>query len=107
MAAWAAVTRLAHPRPVTNLLAVAVAALIGFTVNELVARYRIRVGRQIGWWARPMVTPMASSSRLMLIPRPISANPGLAVRRLAFPSSSWSLASSIQAPIAATAAPAT
>jgi cation diffusion facilitator family transporter len=48
LAAWAAVTRLAHPRPVTNLLAVAVAALIGFTGNELVARYRIRVGRQIG-----------------------------------------------------------
>ena len=48
VAAYEAVTRLAHPRPVTSLLAVAVAALIGFTGNELVARYRIRVGQRIG-----------------------------------------------------------
>jgi cation diffusion facilitator family transporter len=48
LAAYEAVTRLAHPRPVTNLIAVAVAALIGFTGNELVARYRIRTGRKIG-----------------------------------------------------------
>ena len=32
----------------SNLIAVAAAALIGFTGNELVARYRIRVGRKIG-----------------------------------------------------------
>ena len=48
LAAYEAVTRLAHPRPVSNLVAVAVAALIGCTGNELVARYRIRVGRRIG-----------------------------------------------------------
>jgi Co/Zn/Cd efflux system component len=48
VAAYEAVTRLAHPRPVTNLIAVAVAALIGFTGNEVVARYRIVVGRKIG-----------------------------------------------------------
>ena len=48
LAAYEAVTRLAHPRPVSNLIAVAVAAAIGFTGNELVARYRIRVGRKIG-----------------------------------------------------------
>jgi cation diffusion facilitator family transporter len=48
LAAYEAVTRLAHPRPVSNLAAVAVAAVIGFTGNELVARYRIRVGRKIG-----------------------------------------------------------
>jgi cation diffusion facilitator family transporter len=48
LAAYAAVTRLTHPRPVTGLIAVAVAALIGFTGNELVAQYRIRVGRKIG-----------------------------------------------------------
>jgi cation diffusion facilitator family transporter len=48
LAAYEAITRLAHPRPVTNLIAVAVAAVIGFTGNELVARYRIRVGRKIG-----------------------------------------------------------
>jgi cation diffusion facilitator family transporter len=48
LAAYEAVTRLAHSRLVTNLLAVAVAAVIGFTGNELVARYRIRTGRKIG-----------------------------------------------------------
>ncbi len=48
LAAYEALTRLAHPRPVMNLIEVAVAALIGFTGNELVARYRIRVGRKIG-----------------------------------------------------------
>jgi cation diffusion facilitator family transporter len=48
LAAYAAVTRLAHPRPVTGLPAVGIAAVIGFTGNELVARYRIRVGRRIG-----------------------------------------------------------
>jgi cation diffusion facilitator family transporter len=48
VAAYEAFTRLAHPRPVTNLIAVAVAALIGFSGNELVARYRIGVGRKIG-----------------------------------------------------------
>src|ERR1700722_18640694 len=48
LAAYEAVTRLAHPRGVSDLLAVAVAALIGFAGNEVVARYRIRVGRRIG-----------------------------------------------------------
>ena len=48
LAAYTAVTRLAHPRPVSNLVAVAAAALAGFAGNELVARYRIRVGRRIG-----------------------------------------------------------
>jgi len=47
-AAYAAITRLLHPQRVTDLVAVAVAALIGFAGNELVARYRIRVGRKIG-----------------------------------------------------------
>jgi cation diffusion facilitator family transporter len=48
LASYAAVTRLAHPRLVSNLIAVAAAALIGCTGNELVARYRIRAGRKIG-----------------------------------------------------------
>ena len=48
LAGYEAVTRLARPRPVSNLVAVAVAALIGFAGNELVARYRIRTGRKIG-----------------------------------------------------------
>ncbi|WP_345361063.1 cation diffusion facilitator family transporter [Actinoallomurus liliacearum] len=47
-AAYAAVQRLAHPQDVSNLWAVAAAALAGFAGNELVARYRIRVGRKIG-----------------------------------------------------------
>jgi cation diffusion facilitator family transporter len=47
-AAFAAVQRLAHPRPVSHLAAVAVAAVLGFAGNELVARYRIRTGRRIG-----------------------------------------------------------
>jgi len=37
-----------HPQQVSNLIAVAVAAVVGFAGNELVARYRIRVGRKIG-----------------------------------------------------------
>ncbi|MFK0104584.1 cation diffusion facilitator family transporter [Streptomyces sp. NPDC091217] len=47
-AAWTAVDRLLDPRPVTHVPAVAVAALVGFAGNEWVARYRIRVGRDIG-----------------------------------------------------------
>jgi cation diffusion facilitator family transporter len=48
LATYEAITRLTHPRPVSHLVAVAVAAVIGFTGNELVARYRIRAGRKIG-----------------------------------------------------------
>ena len=48
LTAVVALTRLAHPRPVSSLLAVAAAALIGFAGNEIVARYRIGVGRRIG-----------------------------------------------------------
>jgi cation diffusion facilitator family transporter len=48
LAAYEAVRRLLDPRPVTHLWAVAAAAVVGFLGNELVARHRIRVGRQIG-----------------------------------------------------------
>lgn len=48
IAAWVAIDRLIHPQHVNDLWAVAVAALIGFAGNEIVARYRIRVGRRIG-----------------------------------------------------------
>jgi cation diffusion facilitator family transporter len=48
VAAFAAVQRLLHPHPVTHLLAVAIAAVLGFAGNELVAVYRIRTGRRIG-----------------------------------------------------------
>jgi cation diffusion facilitator family transporter len=47
-AAWTAVDRLINPRDITYLPAVAAAAVIGFLGNEWVARYRIRVGRDIG-----------------------------------------------------------
>lgn len=47
-AAWTAVDRLLDPRTVTHLWAVSGAALAGFVGNEWVARYRIRVGRDIG-----------------------------------------------------------
>lgn len=40
--------RLTDPQPVQHVWAVALAALIGFAGNELVAWYRIRVGKQIG-----------------------------------------------------------
>jgi cation diffusion facilitator family transporter len=43
-----AMDRLVHPRAVTHLSFVALAAVIGFVGNELVARYRVRVGRRIG-----------------------------------------------------------
>jgi cation diffusion facilitator family transporter len=48
LAGWEAVRRLLDPQPVTALPLVAVAGLVGFAGNELVARYRIRVGRRIG-----------------------------------------------------------
>ncbi len=47
-AAFAAVSRLLHPHPVTHLTAVAIAAALGFAGNEVVARYRITTGRRIG-----------------------------------------------------------
>ena len=48
LAAFESIRRLVHPEPVSHLWAVAAAALVGFIGNELVARYCIRVGRQIG-----------------------------------------------------------
>jgi cation diffusion facilitator family transporter len=48
IAGYEAVTRLIHPVRVDQLGWVAAAGLIGFVGNELVAAYRIRVGRRIG-----------------------------------------------------------
>jgi cation diffusion facilitator family transporter len=48
LAAWQAVDRLINPRDMTHLAWVAAAGVVGFLGNELVARYRITVGRQIG-----------------------------------------------------------
>jgi cation diffusion facilitator family transporter len=47
-AGWEAVDRLLDPRPVRNLPWVMAAGAVGFAGNELVALYRIRVGRRIG-----------------------------------------------------------
>jgi cation diffusion facilitator family transporter len=48
LAAHEAVDRLLTPRDISNLRAVAIAAVVGFIGNEWVARYRIRTGRRIG-----------------------------------------------------------
>jgi len=48
LAGWEAIDRLLHPQAVSYLGAVAAAGVIGFAGNEIVARYRIRVGHQIG-----------------------------------------------------------
>ncbi|GAA3954995.1 cation diffusion facilitator family transporter [Actinoplanes auranticolor] len=47
-AGWTAVHRLVHPQTMTHLPWVLAAGVIGFLGNELVARYRIGVGRRIG-----------------------------------------------------------
>jgi len=48
LAAYEAVSRLIHPQDVHHLWAVAIAGILGFAGNELVARYRINVGNEIG-----------------------------------------------------------
>jgi hypothetical protein len=53
---------------------------------------------------RPMLNPMASSSRLMLIPSAIRASPRTLMTRLALSSSSSPPAASIQMPMPITAA---
>jgi cation diffusion facilitator family transporter len=46
--AYEAIMRFIHPQPVTHVGLVAIAALIGFAGNEIVAQYRIKTGREIG-----------------------------------------------------------
>jgi cation diffusion facilitator family transporter len=48
LAAWQAVDRLTEPRDLEHAGWVAAAGVVGFAGNELVARYRITVGRRIG-----------------------------------------------------------
>lgn len=48
IAAYESVDRLIHPQPVRNLAFVLGASVVGFAGNELVAVYRLRVGRRIG-----------------------------------------------------------
>jgi cation diffusion facilitator family transporter len=48
IAAWQAFERLMDPRAIHQASWVAVAGLVGFVGNEVIAGYRIRVGRRIG-----------------------------------------------------------
>jgi cation diffusion facilitator family transporter len=48
LAGYEAIRRLLDPRPIDHIGLVAAAGLVGFAGNELVARYRISVGRSIG-----------------------------------------------------------
>ena len=48
VAAYASVQRLLHPSAIHGTAWVAVAGFVGFAGNELVALYRVRVGRRIG-----------------------------------------------------------
>jgi len=48
LAAYEAVQRLLQPQDVRHLYAVALAGVLGFVGNEVVARYRISVGKEIG-----------------------------------------------------------
>ena len=47
IAGYEAINRLIHPQPITQLLWVGIAGVIGFIGNEVVAVFRIRVGREI------------------------------------------------------------
>jgi cation diffusion facilitator family transporter len=48
LAGWESINRLINPHPISNLGLVMAAGVIGFAGNELVANYRIRVGKRIG-----------------------------------------------------------
>ncbi|MPZ62528.1 MAG: cation diffusion facilitator family transporter [Propionibacteriales bacterium] len=48
VAGWESIHRLIDPQPISNTGWVLVAGVIGFAGNEMVAIYRIRVGRKIG-----------------------------------------------------------
>ena len=48
VAGYQVVDRILHPRPVTHLVALVAASILGFIGNEAVAVFRIRVGKEIG-----------------------------------------------------------
>jgi cation diffusion facilitator family transporter len=48
VAAYESISRLISPQPVKFLGAVAVASVVGFLGNEIVAKFRIKVGKEIG-----------------------------------------------------------
>lgn len=47
-AAWESIRRFSAPQPLQHVELIVVAGLVGFLGNELIARYRLRVGRRIG-----------------------------------------------------------
>lgn len=47
VAAWQSIDRILNPQPLTNIGWVIAAGIIGFLGNEIVAVYRIRVGRRL------------------------------------------------------------
>ena len=48
IAGWESISRLLNPQPISNIGILIAAGFVGFLGNELVAEYRIRVGKQIG-----------------------------------------------------------
>jgi len=48
LAGWESIQRLLHPQPISSLGLVMAAGVVGFLGNEMVALYRIRVGKEIG-----------------------------------------------------------
>ncbi len=48
LSAYVSIERLFHPQPISFLCAVAAASVVGFLGNEIVAQFRISVGREIG-----------------------------------------------------------
>lgn len=48
VAGYESIMKIIHPQPVTHLVWVAAAAVVGFIGNEAVGLFRIRVGREIG-----------------------------------------------------------
>ncbi len=47
VAAYESIDRIIHPAPISNLIAVIIASIIGFAGNEAVAVFRIKVGKEI------------------------------------------------------------
>jgi cation diffusion facilitator family transporter len=47
VAAYESIDRIIHPSPITNILAVVIASVVGFAGNEAVAVFRMKVGKEI------------------------------------------------------------
>lgn len=85
VAAWQAVERLIEPRDIAQPGWVAAAGVIGFLGNEMVATYRIRVGRRIGSAALVADGLHARADGLTSLAVLVAALGGMAGWRLADP----------------------